>query len=67
MGDVAILFQAARRPVPAAEVWLARAARLRGIAMMLTVKDAQVLKAYAAECEAEAERAIEKPRLRIAA
>jgi hypothetical protein len=67
MGDVAILFQPARKPVSAAEVWLARAERIRSIAMVLAVKDAQVLKAYAAECEAEAERMIRQPRLKIAA
>ena len=67
MGNVAILFQPARKPISAAEVWLDRAARMRGIAMMLAVKDAQVLKVYAAECEAEAERTIEKPRLQVAA
>jgi hypothetical protein len=67
MGDVAILFQPARKPISVAEVWLARAARMRGIAMTLAVKDAQVLKAYAAECEAEAQRAMVKPGLKIAA
>jgi hypothetical protein len=67
MGDVAILFQPTSKPNSVAEVWLARAARIRGIAMMLPVKDAQVLKAYAAECEAEAQRTMEQPGLRIAA
>jgi hypothetical protein len=67
MGDVAILFQPASRPISAAEVWLERAARMRRIALMMAVKDAQVLKAYAAECEAEAQRVIETPRQRIAA
>jgi hypothetical protein len=67
MGDVAILFQSARRPASASDIWLERAARMRGIALMLPVRDAQVLKAYAAECEAEAQRVIETPRPRIAA
>ena len=67
MGDVAILFQPAGKPISAAEVWLERATRMRGIALMLAVKDAQVLKAYAAECEAQAQRVIEAPRLKIAA
>jgi hypothetical protein len=67
MGEVAILFQAQGRPNSAADAWLARAARMHRIAMLLPVKDAQVLKAYAAECEAEAQRAMETPRLKIAA
>jgi hypothetical protein len=67
MGDVAILFQPASKPISVAEVWLARAARMRRIAMMLAVKDAQVLKGYAAECEAEAQRMMENPGLKIAA
>jgi hypothetical protein len=67
MGDVAILLQPSRRPISVAEVWLARAARMRGIALMLAVRDAQVLKAYAAECEAEAQRMMANPALRIAA
>jgi len=67
MGEVAILFQQTRKPVSVAEAWLARAARMRGIAMTLAVQDAQVLKAYAAECEAEAQRVMANPALRIAA
>jgi hypothetical protein len=35
--------------------------------LMMAVKDAQVLKAYAAECETEAQRVTETPRRRIAA
>jgi hypothetical protein len=67
MGDVAILFQPERRPILAADAWLARAARMRRIAMTLPVSDAQVLKAYAAECEAEAQRVMAAPALRVAA
>jgi hypothetical protein len=67
MGDLAILFQPASGPISAAEVWLERAARIRSIALMMAVKDAQVLKAYATECETEAQRVIETPRLRVAA
>src|SRR3982074_1288087 len=67
MSNVAILFQPARRPISVAEAWLARAARMRRIAMTLPVSDAQVLKAYVAECEAEAERAMAAPALRVAA
>ena len=67
MGDVAILFQPARKPTSVSEAWLERAARMRRIALMLPVRDAQVLKAYAAECETEAQRIMEAPRPKIAA
>jgi hypothetical protein len=67
MGDVAILFQTTGGSTSTADAWLARAARMHRIAMLLPVKDALVLKAYAAECEAEAQRAIKTPRLKIAA
>ncbi len=67
MGDLAILFQRGRKPMTACELWLARAARARGIAMMLSRADAMVVEAYAAECEAEARRAIEAQRVAVAA
>jgi hypothetical protein len=67
MSNVAILFQPARKSSSAAEVWLGRAARMRRIAMILPVKDAQVLKAYATECEAEAQRMIANAGRKIAA
>jgi hypothetical protein len=67
MGDVAILFQTADGSSSTADAWLARAARMQRIAMLLPVKDAQVLKAYAAECEVEARRATQMPGLKIAA
>ena len=67
MGEVAILFQTTGGSSSTADAWLARAARMQRIAMLLPVRDAQVLKAYAAECEAEAKRAIEMPSLKIAA
>src|SRR5260370_42305054 len=61
MGEVAILFQAANGSSSTADAWLARAARMHRIAMLLPVRDAQVLKAYAAECEVEAQRATQAP------
>ncbi len=67
MGDLAILFQRVRRPITASERWLGRAARARGIAMMLSRADAMVVEAYAAECEAEAKRVIEARGVPIAA
>jgi hypothetical protein len=67
MGDVAILFQTTGGSKSTADAWLARAARMQRIAMLLPVKDAQVLKTYAAECEATARHVIESPRLQIAA
>ncbi len=36
--------------------WFARAAQARRIAVMLSLKDAQILEAYALECEAKAAR-----------
>ncbi len=44
-----------------------RAARARQIAMMLSSADANVVEAYAAECEAEAKRLIEIQSVPIAA
>jgi hypothetical protein len=67
MSDVAILFDAMSKPSSAPEAWLARAARIRRIAMLLPVKDAQVLKTYAAECEAEAQHMIGARSLKVAA
>ena len=67
MTEVAILFQTTGGSRSTADAWLARAARMHRIAMLLPVKDAQVLKTYAAECEAAAQRVVESPRLRIAA
>ena len=67
MSDVAILFDAVGKPSSAPEAWLARAARIRTIALLLSVKDAQVLKTYAAECEAEAQHIIGVRSLKVAA
>ena len=67
MGEVAILFQTEGRSNSTADAWLARAARMHRIALLLPVRDAQVLKAYATECEVEAQRVTQTPSLKIAA
>jgi hypothetical protein len=66
MSDVAVLYRRINTIVFAAQ-WLDRAARARGIAMMLSTADAKVAEAYAAECEEKARRLIEDQRLPIAA
>ncbi|MGB7040477.1 MAG: hypothetical protein WBD83_12880 [Xanthobacteraceae bacterium] len=66
MSDVAILYRRINTIVLAAQ-WLDRAARARGIAMMLSTVDAKVAEAYAAECEERVRRLIEEPRMLIAA
>ena len=58
MGQVAILLQRAKKPEAVAKALCARAERMRGIALMLSVKDARVLAVYADECETEASRVI---------
>src|SRR5271154_2610945 len=67
MSELAILYRRLRRPITPCESWLGRAARARGIAMMLSKADAAVVEAYAAECEAEAKRLIEEQSVPIAA
>jgi hypothetical protein len=67
MGDVAILFKRARKPIAASEWLLDRAARAREISTMLSRADARLVEGYAAECEAEADRVIEQLRIAIAA
>jgi len=59
MSDLTILFHSER--------WLERAARARGIAMLLSMADAEVVETYAAECEATAQRLIDEQKLPIAA
>ena len=56
MGQSAILFQPVRRPVAERAAWLARARQARRLASMLSVRDAQLLEAYAEECEGEVKR-----------
>ena len=67
MSDLAILFQRERRPIAAYERWLGRAARARALAILLSKADAKLAEAYAAECEAEADRLSEASGTRIAA
>jgi hypothetical protein len=56
MAETAILFPGGSKPFEAPRAWLARAAQARRIAPMLTLKDAEILEAYALECEAKAGR-----------
>ena len=56
MAQTAILFPAARKSASASMVWLARAEQARRLAAMLSLKDAEILEAYALECEAKAAR-----------
>ena len=56
MGSTAILFPAAKAETP--RTWLQRAAQARRIAPMLAPKDAEILEAFALECEARAEKPI---------
>jgi hypothetical protein len=44
----------------APQVWMRRAERARGIAVMLGRKDAEAIEAYARECETLAKQAIER-------
>jgi hypothetical protein len=67
MGRQAILFQRAATPIAAYDCLIGRASRARTIGAMLSRSDAQVVEAYAAECEAEARRIIEQPKALIAA
>ena len=53
MGQTAILFPGAKQ-AEGARTWMARAVQARRIALMLALKDAQILEAYAQECEAKA-------------
>ena len=59
--------QRGRRPIAASDRLPGRAARAGVIAMMLSEADANVVEAYAAECEAEAKRLIEEQEALIAA
>lgn len=54
MGQTAILFPNGVKQQEGARVWLARAAQARRVAAMLAVKDAEILEAFARECEARA-------------
>lgn len=56
MAETAILFPAAAKHPETPRAWLARAAQARRVAAMLSLKDAELLEAYALECEAKAAR-----------
>ncbi len=56
-----------RNPKRESDVWLARAARARHIATMLSKADAAIALAHAAECEAEAMRLLDQKQPQIAA
>ena len=47
-------------PVEAYRAWHARAQRAHGIAAILSPRDAAAVEAYAAECEAQARRQIDR-------
>ena len=54
INEEAILVPAPRQSIPAPQALLLRANRARRIAATLSIKDAEVVEAYARECEAEA-------------
>jgi hypothetical protein len=58
MTPAAILFSRKRKSRRAFEVWLARAAQARRIALMVPPADAKILEAYASECESQAQSSI---------
>jgi hypothetical protein len=67
MGQKAILLQSGRKPVADCAVWLARARQARRLALMLSVRDAALLEAYADECEGEVRRLLAAKAALIAA
>jgi hypothetical protein len=67
MVQTAILFPRPAKPASTIQIWLSRAAQARRVASMLSAKDAEVIEAYALECEAEARRLIGRPAPAIAA
>ena len=58
MGQPAILFPSGARQRDGANPWLARAAQARRVAAMLGLKDADILEAFARECEAQAAKPV---------
>jgi hypothetical protein len=54
MGQTAILFPSGAKQPDSVRAWLARAAQARRIAPMLASRDAEILEAFARECEARA-------------
>jgi hypothetical protein len=67
MGQTAILFSRATKAAASAQVWRARARQARRIAVMLSAQDAEIVEAFALECDAEAGRLIDRPEPAIAA
>jgi hypothetical protein len=67
MGQPPILFQSARKPVAECAAWLARARQARRLAPMLSGRDADLLEAYADECEREVRQLLEAKAASIAA
>ena len=67
MGQQPILFQSMRKPVADCAAWLARARQARRLASMLSMQDAELLDAYADECEREVRRLLEAKAAPIAA
>ena len=67
MGQQPILFQSSRKPVADWAAWLARARQARRVALMLSARDAELLEAYAKECETEVRRLLEVKGASIAA
>jgi hypothetical protein len=59
MGQQPILFQSVRKPVAECAAWLARARQARRLALMLSMRDAELLETFAAECEGEVRRLLE--------
>jgi hypothetical protein len=57
MGQTAILFPHGAKP-ETAWTWQKRAAQARRIAPMLAPKDAEILEAFARECEAKAAKPV---------
>jgi hypothetical protein len=68
MGHTPILFPRTASPLEApGAAWLLRAAQARRIALMLAGRDAEIVEAYALECEAKAAQPVKQKRPAIAA
>jgi hypothetical protein len=67
MGVPAILHRRVAKPVDAIDRLIGRAARAREIAIMLSKRDADLLEAYAVECEAHAMRLMDERGVQMAA
>jgi hypothetical protein len=60
VSEETILMRLPTNQLPASQVLLLRAARARRIAAMLSLKDAEVVEAYARECEAAARQPVQR-------